>query len=211
MNLLIILTDVVEKCVLLILFGLSIWSIGIIIDRRRFYKSFLNEKNFFHLKDQFKQIRTKEEFIKAVNHLSEKNLFSQAMKKTFLYSFEGQQFSASLCDRLYISTLKEERVLIEKGLSVLATLGANAPFVGLFGTVLGIIRAFAYLGGQSGSTAVMSGVSQALYATAMGLFVAIPAVVAYNIFSQQMKKSFQYAESLKDALVAQLSILEKGK
>ena len=87
---------------------------------------------------------------------------------------------------------------------MLATLGANAPFIGLFGTVLGIIRSFAYLGTQSGSTAVMTGVSQALYATAVGLVVAVPAVVAYNNFSNQIKRAIGRTESLRDLLIAQI-------
>jgi biopolymer transport protein ExbB len=81
---------------------------------------------------------------------------------------------------------------------LLASLGANAPFIGLFGTVLGIIRAFAYLGEQSGSTAVMSGVSQALYATALGLLVAIPAVIAFNYFSRRAKDLYLEIENIKD-------------
>ena len=107
-------------------------------------------------------------------------------------------------DRALISFIKEEKMKLEKGLAVLATLGANAPFIGLFGTVLGIIRSFAYLGSQSGSSAVMSGVSQALYATALGLFVAIPAVISFNIFSKKIKDLQAKAESLKDLYVSKL-------
>ena len=107
-------------------------------------------------------------------------------------------------DRAVSSFAKEEKQKIEKGLAVLATLGANAPFIGLFGTVLGIIRAFAYLGSQSGSSAVMSGVSQALYATAFGLFVAIPAVVAFNLFSKKMRDLLVATESIKDLYVSKL-------
>ncbi|MBK7962500.1 MAG: MotA/TolQ/ExbB proton channel family protein [Bdellovibrionales bacterium] len=91
---------------------------------------------------------------------------------------------------------------LEKGLAILGTLGANAPFIGLFGTVLGIIRAFAYLGTQGGSAAVMSGVSQALYATALGLMVAIPAVVFFNIFTKQIRNSVVWTEALRDLYVA---------
>ena len=69
----------------------------------------------------------------------------------------------------------------------MATLGSNAPFIGLFGTVLGIIQAFAVLAStNAGTHAVMSGISEALVATAIGLFVAIPAVIAYNIFSKKL-------------------------
>jgi biopolymer transport protein ExbB len=86
----------------------------------------------------------------------------------------------------------------DRNLSILATIGSNAPFVGLFGTVLGIIRAFAYLGNQTGSTAVMNGVSQALYATAMGLLVAIPAVIAFNVYSRKAKDFYAGIENSRD-------------
>ena len=96
----------------------------------------------------------------------------------------------------------EEKIRLERNLSFLGTLGANAPFIGLFGTVLGIIRAFKDLaesglkpGGES-STAVMAGISEALVATAVGLLVAIPAVVAYNIFQRRVKRTLGEAESL---------------
>jgi biopolymer transport protein ExbB len=79
---------------------------------------------------------------------------------------------------------------MEKNLGVLGTLGNNAPFIGLFGTVLGIIRAFADLArNQSGgATVVMTGISEALVATAVGLMVAIPAVVAYNVFQGRVRR-----------------------
>ncbi len=100
------------------------------------------------------------------------------------------------------ATRSEERLRLERNLSFLGTLGANAPFIGLFGTVLGIIRAFKDLadsglkpGGES-STAVMAGISEALVATAVGLIVAIPAVVAYNIYQRRVKRTLGEAESL---------------
>lgn len=96
----------------------------------------------------------------------------------------------------------EEKIRLERNLAFLGTLGANAPFVGLFGTVLGIIKAFKDLaesglqpGGET-STEVMAGISEALVATAVGLLVAIPAVVAYNIFQRRVKRTLSEAEGL---------------
>src|SRR4051794_24881259 len=83
-----------------------------------------------------------------------------------------------------------EKLRLERNLAFLATLGSNAPFIGLFGTVLGIIKAFHDLAGGelgAGATVVMSGISEALVATAVGLMVAIPAVVAFNNFSRRIK------------------------
>lgn len=83
----------------------------------------------------------------------------------------------------------QERLRLERSLAFLGTLGSNAPFVGLFGTVLGIIKAFRDLASnQSGGPAVvMAGISEALVATAVGLLVAIPAVVAFNYFSRRVR------------------------
>jgi biopolymer transport protein ExbB len=82
------------------------------------------------------------------------------------------------------------RVDMEKNLGLLGTLGNNAPFIGLFGTVLGIIKAFADLSRNSagGANAVMAGISEALVATAVGLMVAIPAVIAFNYFQAKVRR-----------------------
>jgi biopolymer transport protein ExbB len=82
-----------------------------------------------------------------------------------------------------------ERLRLERNLAFLATLGSNAPFIGLFGTVLGIIKAFHDLAGNQGGgpSVVMAGISEALIATAVGLMVAIPAVVAFNYFSRRVR------------------------
>jgi biopolymer transport protein ExbB len=81
------------------------------------------------------------------------------------------------------------RLDLERNLGVLGTLGNNAPFIGLFGTVLGIIKAFADLSHNQagGAAAVMSGISEALVATAVGLMVAIPAVIAFNYFQGKVR------------------------
>lgn len=196
MNTLIVLTDIVEKLILLSMFGLSIWSFSIIIDRRKILKAEV-DRQFFE--DLHRQLENKN--IEAFqNALQQQNGFlASSLKEALKY-----QKSSEGIDRAVASYVKNERQRLEKGLSVLATLGANAPFIGLFGTVLGIIRAFAYLGSQSGSSAVMTGVSQALYATAMGLFVAIPAVIAFNIYTQKIKTLVSWTESLRDLLVAKI-------
>lgn len=102
-------------------------------------------------------------------------------------------------------TVERVRLLYEVRLSFLGTLGNNAPFVGLFGTVLGIIRAFFDLSrdpAAAGTGAVMVGISEALVATAVGLFVALPAVVAYNLFQRALRRATQRATALGHAAVA---------
>ena len=104
-----------------------------------------------------------------------------------------------------------EKLRLEKNLSFLGTLGANAPFIGLFGTVLGIMKAFNDLAksgmaaGGENSASIMAGISEALVATAVGLLVAIPAVVAYNLFQRGVKRQLGEAEAMANATVAILS------
>ncbi|MEK7273745.1 MAG: MotA/TolQ/ExbB proton channel family protein [Candidatus Desantisbacteria bacterium] len=89
------------------------------------------------------------------------------------------------------------RMNLEKRLAFLGTLGANAPFIGLFGTVLGIIRSFKDLAisGQGGES-VIAGIAESLVATAMGLFVAIPAAIFYNVFKKKIHNMMVYADAL---------------
>lgn len=97
-----------------------------------------------------------------------------------------------------LARLSAARLDYERNLVVLGTLGNNAPFVGLFGTVLGIIKAFADLAAdlQGGAEAVMAGISEALVATGIGLLVAIPSVVAFNALRGQVKVAMSQTETL---------------
>ena len=196
MTTLILLTDIVEKLILLTLFGLSIWSISIIIDRRRVLATESSQDAFEKIRSDLNS-KNLQQFSSSLKE--QKGFVADALKVAVEYSS-----SSETVDRAMASFVKSDRQRLEKGLSVLATLGSNAPFIGLFGTVLGIIRSFAYLGSQSGSSAVMTGVSQALYATAMGLFVAIPAVVAFNIYTQKIRQLTGWTESLRDLFIAKM-------
>jgi biopolymer transport protein ExbB len=117
-----------------------------------------------------------------------------------------------------------QRMKLEKRLAYLATLGNNAPFIGLFGTVIGIVQAFEALGQQDASAAaaaaaaqsvsapaeVMAAIAEALVATAIGIFVAIPAVAAYNYFNRQSKAILANTEALSRVLLAYLAAVEEG-
>jgi len=96
------------------------------------------------------------------------------------------------------------RLDLERNLGVLGTLGNNAPFIGLFGTVLGIIKAFADLSRNQagGAGAVMSGISEALVATAIGLMVAIPAVIAYNYFQGKVRSALGRVDAMAHLLLS---------
>ena len=99
-----------------------------------------------------------------------------------------------------------ERTRLDRGIIIIGTTGSNAPFLGLFGTVLGIIKAFADLATQTdeGAASVMAGISEALVATAIGLLVAIPAVVLYNYLRQRNKTILSNLQSMSHLMLARL-------
>jgi len=116
------------------------------------------------------------------------------------------------------AALAKGKIGLERYLSFLGTLGSNAPFVGLFGTVLGIIKAFHELGRQSGTDmqqAIMAGISEALVATAVGLAVAIPAVVAFNAFTRIIKNRVGRTQAMAHLLLGGMgrntATSDKGK
>jgi biopolymer transport protein ExbB len=114
-----------------------------------------------------------------------------------------------------LSQKAQEKLRLERNLAILGTLGNNTPFIGLFGTVLGIIKASHDLtasqaGGGAAATAVMAGVFEALVATAVGLLVAIPAVVGYNYFQRRVRATVGNIDSLAHLVLAQLRGEESG-
>lgn len=112
----------------------------------------------------------------------------------------AQQKDKSDLELLMASYLGRKKVELDKNLSFLGTLGSNTPFIGLFGTVLGIIKAFHDIGAGAesggGAQSVSSGLSEALVATAVGLLVAIPAIMFFNFFQRKIKTIVARAESL---------------
>jgi biopolymer transport protein ExbB/TolQ len=104
------------------------------------------------------------------------------------------------------SYLSRRKIDLEKNLAFLGTVGSNAPFIGLFGTVLGIIKAFHDMGSKvesQGAQTISVGISEALVATAIGLLVAIPAVVFFNYFQRKIKTILGRAESLANFIISQ--------
>jgi biopolymer transport protein ExbB len=125
---------------------------------------------------------------------------------------------AAAVDRAMQSATALEKSLLEKRLAYLGTLGNNAPFIGLFGTVIGVIQAFEELGhgapghgmsasaaGQVASQAVMSGIAEALVATAVGIAVALPAVAAYNYLQRRVASLIASADVLSNLVLAYLA------
>lgn len=119
---------------------------------------------------------------------------------------EVAEHGTTAAEKAMNGTATAEKLQMERGLFFLATVGSNAPFIGLFGTVLGIIQAFHDLAQNVGeaSEAVMAGISEALVATAVGLLVAIPAVVLYNLFSRAVRTRLGRSESVAQLILARL-------
>lgn len=182
-----------ERVTLFVLVMLSIWSVGIMIDRRRlFSRASLTDQSF----SKIKSLIQTQSWSELKKECDQGNSFSLQL---LLSLIQNKTKKIEKLDRAFQSELSDKKREFEKGFTVLATLGSNAPFIGLFGTVLGIIYAFAVLASSGSDTAqVMSGVSRALVATAAGLFVAIPAVIAYNYFSRKLKILIQESQSLFD-------------
>lgn len=113
---------------------------------------------------------------------------------------------AAAAEKAMSGVTTAEKMRMERGLALLATVGSNAPFVGLFGTVLGIIQSFHDLAKDTSeaSEAVMAGISEALVATAVGLLVAIPAVVLYNLFARWVRARLNRSDSLASLVLARL-------
>ena len=110
------------------------------------------------------------------------------------------------------SELGRLRKQLERGSSLLGTLGNNAPFIGLFGTVLGVIEAFHHLGEGASKTAmsnVMSGIAEALVATGVGIFVALPAVVAFNLIQKRIGEVEAETTSLSKLVTAYLKTAQR--
>src|SRR6185437_1256843 len=113
------------------------------------------------------------------------SLEAKVVREAMRWTDGGASAVADAIDSELFALKKE----LERGMALLGTLGNNAPFIGLFGTVLGVIEAFHQLGDGANKAAmgnVMSGIAEALVATGVGLFVALPAVVAYNVAQKRI-------------------------
>lgn len=195
--------------VLYFLVILSIVSITLIFERARFYKE--SSKGILDFRAKIRKSA-------AAGNLDEAARIAQERAKKqnpLAIDLESEMAVTLLAHRKasheVLGELAQDAVIRarlgwEKNLSFLATIGTNAPFIGLFGTVLGIIKAFHDLSQQSGAAAqtVTAGISESLIATAIGILVAIPAVVAFNIFQRRVKSALSEAEALKSFLIGKL-------
>ncbi len=193
----ILIVEWVARLILLMMLGLSIWSIAIIIERRKFFK---NLEELEAVGDGALSWITQgmSSELKAWAHSNQSlraGIIREALKRN----------QPDQIEKAVSSFWAEERIKLEKGLAVLGTLGSTTPFVGLLGTILGIIVAFGALSsGQLDSQKVMYALAEALVLTAVGLAVAIPAVIAFNFFSRKILTIQRKCESVKDLYIAYL-------
>jgi biopolymer transport protein ExbB/biopolymer transport protein TolQ len=181
--------------IMLCLAGLSIYSVGLIVDKHRRFRAAARQSHAF--KEKFtKFLRGGEiqDLIKAAGeHPSSyvAQVVSAGINEYDGVRQAGGDSSASLelVTTALRDSMSETLIELRKGLAVLATIGSMAPFVGLFGTVAGIINAFHNIAatGSGGMSVVSGGIAEALVTTALGIFVAIPAAVAFNLFTGRIE------------------------
>ena len=187
--------------VLWLLCILSILSIAVMLERAVYFSSHqLKDSDDLAVKLAKGDLETVKKFIDG------KKGMEAAVLREALGSLGSGPDSV---EEVIAATVARERPQYERFLSFLGTLGSNAPFIGLFGTVLGIIKAFNDLGqtgakGAAMQQTVMAGISEALVATAVGLAVAIPAVVGYNVLTRSLKTITSRTNALGHALVGHL-------
>jgi len=194
------------NAVLIILALASIVSIAAILER------------FFHLgkiSGQNKQFRAKAASLLNSQDLSNieslANAESIPQKALQLGLKHVKTHGEKGLDEIFTSYMILERPYLDKFLTFLATVGSNAPFIGLLGTVMGIMKAFDDLSRNTGggNEVVMQGIAHALVATAIGLFVAIPAVISYNAFQRMVKETIQSVEIAKELCLSYAKV-KKG-
>ncbi|MBA2662957.1 MAG: MotA/TolQ/ExbB proton channel family protein [Bradymonadaceae bacterium] len=187
--------------VLWILVLLSFANVYVVIERALFYGR--RKVDIHGLRQRFEDYLHQQDFTKAADLLKS----SDSMEaRVVLFGMRGLERGPAAVEDLMAGALATEKTRYERLLSLLATTGNNAPFIGLFGTVLGIIGAFAALGEASDEAAqqVMAAISEALVATGVGLLVAIPAVITFNVFRTRVKHSLAQTDLLGRTLLSSL-------
>lgn len=180
-------SQVGASVVLYVLLFLSVVSVGVIVERWWYFR-----RRKFDLVEASRALQVKlrnRDVAGARKELKAQRAVEASIVEEALASYDDGPDSVQ---EMLQAGIRQRRKSYEGGLLFLGTLGNNAPFVGLFGTVLGVVSAFRELGNASASAAqgggmgnVMSGIAEALVATAIGILVALPAVIAYNMFQKR--------------------------
>jgi len=188
--------DFIVKSVILMLIGCSIYSWAVIIEKFRLFKKINLESEEFE--EKFWKSKSAETFYNSLPADIENPtalLFKDTMQ-SLLKAKSKTNLNERMASILEVN-IEKQISKIDKGFTFLATVGSTAPFIGLFGTVWGIMNSFQSIAiSRNTSLAIVApGIAEALFATALGLLAAIPAVVAYNKFNNDSKKYSQRLEN----------------
>jgi biopolymer transport protein ExbB/TolQ len=187
--------------VLYLLIVLSLVSVAVMIERGVFFMTHKVDSEAIRI--ELERLLVAGDFTGAAELLKRYDSFET---NVVLFGLRQYRRGPDAVAELIEGALSREKQRYSRRLAILATVGSNSPFIGLFGTVLGIIQAFRDLANSAAGigNSVMSGISEALVATAVGLLVAIPAVVAYNFFTGRMKNVTGNANLLSRTLMSVL-------
>jgi len=196
--------DFVVKFVIIILIAASIYSWAIIIEKYKLFKKINGSSSIFE--EQFWSSKSADSLYKKLEGYNEDpmaNVFKAGMD----FMIKNKSRSASVQERVLQalnSSIDKEMEFVEKKLTFLATVGSTAPFIGLFGTVWGIMNSFQSIAiSKNTSLAIVApGIAEALFATALGLLAAIPAVVAYNKFTSDSRKYSTRLENFSQSFIS---------
>ena len=188
--------DIIVKSVMIILILCSIYSWAVIIDKFRLFKKI--NKSSEEFEEKFWNSKSAETFFNSLPAKVEDPMavvFKDAMEN-LLKKKSKNNLSERMSTFLEVG-IEKQMAKIDKGFTFLATVGSTAPFIGLFGTVWGIMNSFQSIAiSRNTSLAIVApGIAEALFATALGLLAAIPAVVAYNKFNTDSQKYSQKLEN----------------
>ena len=181
--------------VLILLVCLSVYSISVMIERFLRYRQNINRSR--KLMDYVRYQLPARNFNKILEACRKQGYSNTAASKLVVNLLKSEKKDLAELNDLADSIIDWETAVLSRKLSVLATLASTTPFIGLFGTVLGVMRAFSDLANISGAgpSVVAKGIAEALVNTAAGLFVAVPALIAYNYFLSKVNffaKNLQY-------------------
>ena len=183
--------DFVVKSVILILIASSIFSWALILDKYRLFKRIDKSTKLFE--DKFWKSKSAETFYKNLPDKTEDPLaqiFKSTMEELIKTRSKSSAVQSTRVQRVVEVSIDRQSKDIEKNFTYLATVGSTAPFIGLFGTVWGIMNSFQSIAiSRNTSLAIVApGIAEALFATALGLLAAIPAVIAYNKFNSDSQR-----------------------
>lgn len=203
-------TNVGAEWVLWGLVILSIVSVGMIVERTLYFRR--NRIDAEQLGSQL-ELRLQSGDVRGAHDLVQNETAIECRVVAAGLSEIGR--GAQVCGEAMLSVKARERRYLDQSLAVLGSIGSNAPFIGLLGTVLGIIKAAHDLvgtgSGSSDPNAVMAGVFEALVATAVGLFVAVPAVLAFNYFQRRVKVTLLQTDALAHLVLSRCAIVIAAK